>query len=229
MKMAWRKAELTRQLRDYVQSIDPQMGIGIELLTDVSASQCDFIHSLFGSSEVDNDWEKTGEKPIFRYFIDWFRYCFPEIIMTDRTIRDDTDIPRRVNLALLKGLRSDVEIYRCRKTIKETPHYEAYLKQANELRDRFAEFLMEGRYVDTLGFTCDNDQVEARAFVNGNRMAVLATQSHLAHVAATISVPGYDVVEHGGLGQLACQQAGGRIQLDIPRHALAVVVLQRTA
>tara|TARA_Y100001933_G_scaffold262036_1_gene318180 strand:- start:13077 stop:15125 length:2049 start_codon:yes stop_codon:yes gene_type:complete len=227
MKMSWRKAELTRELRDYARSLNPKMGIGIELLSDVTAQQCDFIHNLFGYTEVLNDWETTGEKPIPKYFIEWFRYCFPEIIMTDRTIRDDTDIPRRVNMALLRGLRSDVEIYRCRKTIKETPTYAAYLKQANMLRDQYAEFLLEGRYVDTQGFACDNDQVEARAFVSSDRMAVLVTQSHLDQIDVTINVPGYTFMEHGGLGEWNSQKAGKNIQLTLPRHALAVLVYKK--
>ena len=45
-------------------------------------------------------------------FIDWARYTFPEVPLSDRDIRDDGDIPRRVNHAVLKGLRNDIEIYR---------------------------------------------------------------------------------------------------------------------
>lgn len=227
MKMAWRKTQLTRSLRDYARSKSQEMALGIELLTDISAAQCDFVHSLFGFCEAVNDWEKSADKPVHLYFIDWFRYCFPEIIMTDREIRDDTDIPRRVNHALLKGLRSDVEIYRCRKTIAQTPTYAAYLALANQLRQTYAQLLLEGRYMDTLGFTCDNAQVEARAFVSGNRMAVVVTQSHLEQATVTIGVPDYTYIEHGGIGSLCCDHLESQIKLTLTRHALAVVIWQQ--
>ncbi len=227
MRMAWRKAELTRQLTEYARSRNPEMGLGIECITDVSAQHCDFVHSLSGFCDTETDWENTGEKPVLGLFVDWFRYTFPEVIITDREIRDDTDIERRVNHALLKGLRSDVEIYRCRRTIRETPIYEAYLKKANALRERYSDFLLEGRYVDTDGFTIDNDQFEARAFLNGERMAVVVTQSHMDSGNVTVTADGYDFVERSGLGEI--RENGSPTRLTLNRHALAVLVFAKQA
>lgn len=226
---ARQKAELVRILRDRVRSRSPDMAIGTEHLSDISAQHCDFIHSCPGYGETVNDWEHTGQKPRPVLFPEWFRYCFPEIILTDRGIRDDTDIERRVNHAVLMGLRSDVEIYRCRKTIVETPRYCDYQKAANEVRDRFAEFLLEGRYVDRDGFTINSEQIEARSYISRNRMAVVATQSHLPSVEAEIVVPGRRLAESGGLGeyQITAETSASILRLTVHRHALAVLVFER--
>ncbi len=227
MHISRQKANLVKELRDYARSKDPNIGIGIECITDLSVSYCDFIHSWPGYAETTNQWEEKDEKPVLKYFIDWFRYCFPEIIMTDRDIRDDTDIERRVNHALLKGLRSDVEIYRCRKTIAETPHYSAYLKQANRLREDYAELLLQGKYIDTDNFTCDHPEVDARAFINGDQMAVVATQSHLAKASVTIDAPGYAFVKSDKLGNVECKNRDNGVALQLSKNGLAVLIFQK--
>ena len=68
----------------------------------------------------------------------------------NRRIRDDNDIERRVNLTLLKGLRNDIEIYRCRGLIDETPVYQAYLARVNAVKERYSDLLLEGRFAATL-------------------------------------------------------------------------------
>ena len=227
MHISASKAELVRKLRDYTRRKDPQMGIGVECITDVSSANCDFIHSWPGYAVATNDWAKKGVKPALRYFIDWFRFCFPEIIMTDREIRDDTDVERRVNHALLKGLRSDVEIYRCRKTIVETPNYCAYLKKADDLRDRHCGLLLEGRYVDTTTFACSNPELEARAFTAGERMAVVVTQSHLASASGTITAAGWQYEGIDGWGWSRVSGGGEAASMQLDRHGLAVILFRK--
>lgn len=224
--IAHRKAELVRQLRDYARDKSPDLAVGVECLIDICAQYADFIHSWPGFAEASNDWEGRREKPKLVYFIDWFRYCFPDVVMTDRDIRDDTDVERRVNHALLKGLRSDVEIYRCRRTIAETPHYGHYLKQANALRDEFAEYLLEGTYRDTMPFSLDNAEIEARCFVHGKGLAVVATQSHLETASGIVRVPGYVYARHGGIGAVSCRAVGAHleeIEIALPKHGILVV------
>lgn len=219
------KADLSARLLAYVKQLNPDMAMGVEWLTDLGAQQADFIHNLSGFCGATNDWRRTGEKPRSSAFIDFFRYLFPEVVMSDREIRDDTDIERRVNHALLKGLRSDVEIYRCRRTIAATPHYAAYLAKANGLRQRQARFLLEGTYRDTLGFETDNDQVDARAYVADGQTAVVLTQSHLESTRAVLSVPSGAVVATDGLGDYAVTDLGhGNAEVRLGRHGLAVVV-----
>jgi hypothetical protein len=223
------KARLLQRLRAYVHERDPDMALGIELLSDLCAQHSVYIHSQWGAAAALNkDWLQKGEKPRQRGFVEWFRYTFPEVIMSDREIRDDTDIERRVNHCLLKGLRSDIEIYRCRKTISEAPHYREYLKKANALRDQFMELIVEGTYRDTQGFAIDNDEVDARCFVRGDRLAVLLTQSHLEEATTALRVPGYSYRQHGGTLEYSLQDNGEAQIIDIKRHALVCVVYERS-
>jgi hypothetical protein len=220
------KADLAARLRAYVKGLDPAMAIGVEWVTDVGAQHADFVHSLSGFCGIGNDGRRTGEKPRSSGFIDFFRYLFPEVIMSDREIRDDTDIERRLNHALLKGLRSDVEIYRCRRTIAAAPAYATYLAAVNALRQRQARFLLEGTYRDTLDFALDNDQVDARAYVAGGQTAVCLTQSHLETTHTVITMPGGRLVTTDGLGSYAVTDlGGGKVEVRLDRHAFAVAIL----
>jgi hypothetical protein len=224
------KSKILGSLHDYIDGRDPNLAIGIELLTDVTAMQVDYIHARYGATEVLNpDWEARSEKPRTTNFVDWFRYTFPEIILSDRDIRDDTDIERRVNHTVLKGLRNDVEIYRCRALIDDTPHYQAYLTQINQLKERFKDLLLLGRYTDTEGIQQTNPEIEARRFERGNRAAIVLTQSHLASATTTLTLPnGYVFTESGGVGNVVVKPDKGVVQIDLKKHGLAVVILQKT-
>ncbi|MBI4978707.1 MAG: hypothetical protein HZC28_14605 [Spirochaetes bacterium] len=228
MNIMQEKARLTERLRAYVKKADPDMAFGIEWLCDCTAQDVDFIHSLGGYCVATNDWAKTGEKPRSRGFIDFFRYLFPEIIVSDREIRDDTDIERRLNHAVQKGLHSDVEIYRCRKTIAETPHYQARMTETNKFRQRQSALLLRGTYIDTTGFTCDNPDIDARAFVNGDMMGVVICQSHKDSITAKIKAPGYVYSNTDGVGNAVTEKiAGDTIQVTVRKNDIAMLIFKR--
>lgn len=221
------KADMLQRLNRYVKERAPQMAIGIEWLSDLTAQHVDFVHNMSGGSRAVNDWEKTGNKPELRTFMDWFYYIFPEVRTTDREIRDDTDIERRVNRALVKGLRSDVEIYRCRRTIAETPHYRAYLAQANRLRSKYRRIILNGTYCDTDGFATDTTEIDASAFRSGSELAIVATQSHLETLTATLKVPGGRLIETDGLNGFKVTPADdGSYRLELSRHGLVILLFQ---
>jgi hypothetical protein len=135
------KVQVIKKLRDYIESRAPGLAFGTEWLADRMCQNADFIHNVTGG--YGDSWGGG------RHFIEWFRYCFPEVIVSDREIRDENgDFKRRVNHAVQLGLRSDVEIYRCRATIAETPKYGAYLAKADALRQEFKAFLHEGKFLD---------------------------------------------------------------------------------
>ena len=207
------KAEVLKMIRDHNIRFDPEFALGTEWLTDVTAQYCDYIHI----------YQVTAG----RYsFIDWFRYTFPEIIISDREIRDDTDIERRVNNTLLKGLRNDIEIYRCRDLIDKTPHYLSYLAQANEIKRRYEHLLLMGRYRDVEGFTLSAQGIEARAYTHGDGMAIVATRTEAGDpVSGGIEVPGYRFVESSTLGEARVSRNGDRITLG--QYDLAVLIYQK--
>jgi len=219
------KIKVLRHLREYIKRRDSEMGFGIEIFSDVTAQFADYIHGVYhGIYFALNDWERLQEKPKVTGFIEWMRYIFPDLIFSDRDIRDDTDIERRVNLTVLLGLRNDVEIYRCRKTIKETPHYKQYLKQVNELRSRNWKLLMEGTFKDTEGLFYDNKEIDVKSFEYKNRKAVVLAQSHLNRASTTIYVPGYAYDSFDGVGSVSVRLDNGLPRVSLGKHGLAVVI-----
>ncbi|MBM3858731.1 MAG: hypothetical protein FJ395_03670 [Verrucomicrobia bacterium] len=206
------KADVLKMIHDYLDSKgNPDFALGTEHFTDVTAQHVDYIHNIHGA---------TGPTD----FTEWVRYTFPELILSDREIRDDTDIPRRVNHALLKGLRNDIEIYRCRDLIDKTPNYQRYLAQVNRLKDKYCDLLLLGTYKDTDGFINENPKVNARCFVNGNRMAVVVTQSTDKTATTRIRVPGYAFRESDSVGEVSID---GNQTVRLGQHGLAVLIYQK--
>jgi hypothetical protein len=215
------------ELRAYLKDQRPDMSFGIECVSHFSAPYTDYCHSFPGWNVAVNPWQRTGEKPKLNTFVELFRYTFPEVIVSDREIRDDTDIERRVNLALLRGLVSDVEVHRCRSLIDETPHYKAYLTEANQLRDRFRRLIVNGIFRDTDGVSCDNTELSYAVFTAGNELAVVTTQSHLEEATADFGVPGYVLEDWGALGEAEVTGRGnGCFSTRLGRHGLLVAVFR---
>ncbi len=207
------KARTLKEIRDHNAKYDPEFALGTEWLTDATANYCDYIH-IYQVTAGPNS------------FIDWFRYTFPEVKVSDREIRDDNDIPRRVNNTVLKGLVNDIEIYRCRGLIDETPVYQAYLKKVNDIKDKYADLLLAGTYRDTQGFTSTNPEIEARAFVNGNSMAIVATRVSSGEPEETvIDVPGYKFRESSVLGNAQVKPDGTRAKFG--QNDLAVLIFDK--
>lgn len=219
------KTELLGRLREYVRTRAPQMGFGTEILCDITARQVDYVHNLWGACPASNPkWEENNQKPISIGFVELFRYVFPDIILSDREIRDDTDIPRRVNHAILKGLINDVEIYRCRNTIAAAPTYSEYLGRANALRKRHSDLLLAGRFCDSMHFHSDNPDVAACSFVAGDKMAIVLTQSHLNKAITVINADGYVFEEFDSIGEADHTLDKNSVTVKLPKHSLAVCV-----
>ena len=218
-------ADNLEELRQYTKSLKPDMGFGIEWISDLTSQHVDFVHTVCGGAAVNNNW-RNGEKPKGDQFLELFYYTFPEVIITDREIRDDSDIERRVNFAILKGQRSDVEIYRCRATIAETPRYQAYLAKANALREKYGDIILKGLYSDSDFFEIDNPEFFASSFIAGNQLAVIVSQSHLEHAEARLKVPGYKYIEHDGLNDYTVKLAGEDIRLNVKKHGLVVLLFE---
>ena len=210
------KADTLRMIHDYLDTKgNPDFALGTEHFTDVTAQHVDYIHNITGA---------TGPAD----FTEWVRYTFPEVVLSDREIRDDTDIPRRVNHAMLKGLRNDIEIYRCRDLIDKTPTYQRHLAQVNRLKDKYCDLLLAGLYRDTDGFLSDNPKVNARCFVNGKRLAVVATQSAEQTAVTRIRVPGFVFRESDAVGDVRITPAdGGGQNVQVGRDGVAVLIYQK--
>ena len=155
-------------------------------------------------------------------FPEWFRYTFPEVIWSDRCVRDDNDVPRRVNNTLLKGLRNDIEVFRCRGLIDETPVYQEHLAKINAIRHDFPELLLEGRYTATDGFSCSNAALTARSYSAAGRMAIVVTNTGAKKQKGKINVPGYKLTDSRNIGG----KVGGN-SVTLGQNELAVLIFEK--
>jgi hypothetical protein len=83
--------------------------------------------------------------------------------------------------------------------------YQAYLKQVNDIKEKYKECLLLGRYNDVFGFTCSNDKLDARSFLSedGSKMAVVVAHQDMNNaetMTAQIDAPGYRLVESSVTG-----------------------------
>ncbi len=209
------RANVLKMIHEYIGTKDKNFGLGTEGITDITSQYVDFIHNLTG----------TGS-PVS--FIEWYRYTFPEVIISDREIRDDTDVERRVNFTVLKGLRNDIEIYRCRELIDKTPVYQDYLAKANHLKGKYNTLLLEGTYRDTEGFNLNNKLIDARCFTNGKQMAVVATLRDAQSASGNVDVPGYHFVESDMLGKGNIKTgSGGKQNITLEKNGLIVMIFEK--
>eukprot|EP00831_Metopus_contortus_P078912 TRINITY_DN7740_c0_g1_i7.p1 TRINITY_DN7740_c0_g1~~TRINITY_DN7740_c0_g1_i7.p1 ORF type:complete len:229 (+),score=54.98 TRINITY_DN7740_c0_g1_i7:79-765(+) len=174
------------------------------------------------------DWQGKEEPPRYTSFMQWFSYIFPNVRITDREIRDDNDIERRVNHALIYGLRSDVEIFRCRKTIATTPHYRQYLKEANRLRDEYRDVILNGEFRDNDYFQSNSNEITASCFIKGDKLAVMATQSHRENLTFKLKTDGFKLTHTDGLNTWHASAADGdTYDVKLGRHGLVLLLLDK--
>ena len=141
----------------------PDRAFGTELVSDCLDRHVDFVHTAtFGASPAPDSVPEV------------FRYTFPEILLSSRELRDETDYVRRMNWTFLYGWRFDVEIWRCRGDLRQAPAYGAYMAKLIALRNRWPELLMTGKFVDEEFFTFDRPGFMAKGYIGGGRAAIIA-------------------------------------------------------
>jgi hypothetical protein len=52
------------------------------------------------------------------------------------------------------------------------------------------------------GFSCSNGEIIARGYVNGDRMAIVATTLADGQTSGKLDVPGYDYIENSSIGNV---------------------------
>lgn len=212
-----KRAQCLKLLRDRYATSDPDFALGAEGTVDALAQYCDYTHG-YPANDGPERW------------INFFRYTFPELIFTDRGLRDDVDVPRHVNNTVLDGQRNDIEIFRCRGIISEAPVYQAYLAQANAIKEKYKDCLLLGRYNDVFGFTCSNAKLDARSFLSedGRRMAVVVAHQQTdgpGRLKGRIEVPGYCFLEASVTGN---GRADGT-KVSLGQYDMAVLLFEKSA
>lgn len=219
------KREMLKELYEYAKSRNPKMGVGIECTTDQTLQYTDFVHIFgFPAGVWNSDWREKGEKPRTLSASYLFKAAFPEAVISNRNIRDDSDVEFPVNQMLLLGSRSDVEIYRCRATIAETPHYQAYLAKANALRERFGRLLYDGTFRAETFHRVSNPEIQTNSFLLGDELAVLLTQSNRELARTEVVAPGFQLERLDSVSGDVTMEEG---VVTIPRNGFAVLLYRR--
>lgn len=136
------------ELRELVKSYGDDKITLMEYNVDIYGQHMDIVHSSFTSHMNPS------------YFSPMYRYTFPEIVMTNREMAlDETDYREKINFTFIMGFAFDLSIFRCLGLPSEIPEYVKYMKQALALRQENAEYLIKGKFVDTVGFTVDQPLV----------------------------------------------------------------------
>lgn len=219
------KREMLRELYEYAKSRKPDLGFGIEGTTDQTLQYTDFVHIVGAPAEVWNpDWRTRGEKPLTHSASYLFKAAFPEAVISNRNIRDDSDVEFPVNQMLLIGSRSDVEVYRCRATIAATPRYQAYLAKANAWRERFGRLLYEGKFRAETLHSVSNPEVQSNSFQLGDELAVLLTQSNRDLARTEVAAPGFQLERLDSVSGDVTLENG---VITIPRNGFAALLYRR--
>lgn len=168
------KVRNMKRLREMIKKRDPEFAFVIELATDCYCEYVDIIHS-----------HGTGFWPGPEAFGEMFRYTFPEPVVTNR-IEEQHRRKMYFGYAFSLGLRLDTDT-----SDAEEPETAAYLSRLCELYTAGDCLLMDGRFIDTEGFTCDNECVSTHAFLGEGRLAVTIWNPGDQQQYFRISVPGY--------------------------------------
>ena len=212
-----KRMQVLELLRDRYIDKAPEFALGTESTVDALAQYVAYTHGHPSNKDSKTRW------------MNFFRYAFPEFIFSERGHRDDRDVKWHVNYTLLDGQRVDIEIYRSRDLIDKCPEYQAYLNEANIIKEKYEDMLLCGRYMDEIGFENSNKSITAHAFLSqdGNRMAIVAANQlrEKQSLITSIKVPGFRYVEHSTLGNASVEKQGDKIVLG--QYDLAVLVFEK--
>lgn len=190
-KIMTARRDMLLKLRDYAHK--KGLTIGIEHASDITAGCVDYVHSFPGGAAVKGKIT-DGVKPFIPTDFEYFRYVFPEAHISNREIRDDNDIERRVNRMLLFDLQCDVEIKRCRATIGTTPHYKNYLTKILQFKKRNRRYLEDSQFRSNADVQDKNSIVDVAGYqLPDGSYTVMATQSHLD--SAVFEPAGFSIKE----------------------------------
>ncbi len=168
------KVRNMQRIHEVMRARDPNFVFVVELATDCYSGLVDVIHS-----------HGIGFWPEPEAFGELLRYTFPEPVITNRG-GGPHDRRAQLGYAFTLGWRIDAAL----RDVTD-PVLAPYLTRINELRNAHPELLLEGRFVDTENFLCDNSEVASHAFVSGNDLAVTVWNPTAIPQSIRIAAPGY--------------------------------------
>jgi hypothetical protein len=160
------------KLRDLIKKRDPEFAFLHELVVDVFTGIGDITQPV-----------NYGFVPSEESFGEMFKYSFPDRIITNRT-NSDRKACFGHGFALqwrMDGMMMDTT----------DPIIAPYITRLNELRTKYADILLEGKFVDNEGFTSNNTKVASYAYLAGNKMAITLWNSGTTPQKPEIAAKGY--------------------------------------
>jgi hypothetical protein len=110
--------------------------------------------------------------------------------VTNRNIAlDEKNYVSNANYSFLYGLKFDMSIFRCRGILSDIPNYAAYLKILNGVLEEYGDVLLRGNFVDTEGFSIDNDALLAEGYRSDVNLAVVLWNSTELQQSFHVNVP----------------------------------------
>lgn len=147
------KARRYAELRNNVKKFGDDKVIMQEHCVDIFAQSMDIIQP--GGFNARNNTRT-----------EFFRYTFPEIVMTNREMgQDENNFVDNVNFTFIYGIAFDMTIYRCCGDLNDIPNYAKYMHKAIDLRKKYSDYFYDGTFVDTDGFATDKDVYRHKGYV----------------------------------------------------------------
>ena len=102
-----------------------------------------------------------------KQMLEYFRYTFPEIMLTNRSMgMDEDNYVENINYTFIYGLAYDMTIYRCCGDLNDIPNYAAYMSQAIKLREKYSKYFYGGKFIDTDGVSVDSSAFRFKTYLS---------------------------------------------------------------
>ncbi|MBQ8510369.1 MAG: hypothetical protein IJ493_10740 [Clostridia bacterium] len=190
--------KLVDELQRGSKEINRDFAFLSEHITDLYSAHLDAVHGIGNMPGGRGDRANAiGSDGGIVIFPDFFRYCFPETIITLRNTNPFVEA-RAVNYAFTFGFPLEIEIrFRQDKVDVLADKYaekRVYAAKVSALRRRYKDVLAYGRYIDTDGIENPTPTLFARGFASDRKLAVTLWNDSTEACTPEIRVDGRKLV-----------------------------------
>lgn len=116
------------------------------------------------------------------------RYINPQTLIT--SVVDVRSIRRDINLCLRLQYNITVDLQFYNKNLSAYPNVVSYLRQVNEFRQAWSDYLFDGTFMDTQGAKVDGNNLSYALFIakNGKKAVLIVNENQINSVVANVSI-----------------------------------------